>query len=560
MGVRHALAEPPSAVAMRQWLGEHSAPVGSFLALAGVAALLSLTIPVPGSVAESGSPLPAQSIPLPGLGQDNDNDTYANADDLTVGDLQVTVRLQELRVQGSQPLPYVLLGTQDDQWRTGAGAELEWRHVVDPDSLGYKAGSPAWQESVLRTGTWWMSRPGDGQDIALAVTDHLPSTANTGAHWPQTLWANVRDDRAMVALELELRDASTRPHAVRVADHIEVRIASAEARIGEGPWMALPANLTLGDGANQLLLQVDVAVGMPEADAKAIARRWAPALRFDSEEAFYPVRGEVLEEFHGFARPRPGGLDLRTWDPAFNAGRDQYNLFLADFDGDDRTDRRDAQLLGDILAAGAQGAPTVYTHVHTASDGQVVVQYWFLYLYNFVLDDSGNEVTRLAHKGDREFVQLTFPSIEAARNGTPTAIAFSQHYEGLLVTPAGADALPLEAGRLVVHVARGSHANYPVPGDDRRLRSSLTPIFDRFDGAGRVLDPGNYTLEHLEGQPWHAGYKWGPVTRYTRDLGVASRPLLQHDFRYPFTDPLWWQVGIPDVAAEDLSGLYGEAP
>ncbi len=545
---------------MRQWLGEHSAPVGSFLALAGVAALLSLTIPVPGSVAESGSPLPAHSIPLPGPGQDDDNDTYANADDLMAGDLQVTVRLQDLHVQGSPPRPYVLLGTQDDQWRNGAGAELEWRHIVDPDSLGLKAGSPAWQASVLRTGAWWMSRPGEGQEIALAQTALLPGDAEVGAYWPQALWANVRDDRAVVALDLELRDAGAKPHAVRAAGRIEVRVTSAEARLGQGPWVALPANLTVVDGVNHLGVQVGLAVEMPEADAMAIARRWAPELRFDSEEAFYPVSGDLLEEFHGFARPRAGDVDLRTWDLAFNAGRDQYNLFLADFDGDGRTDRRDAQLLGDILAAGAQGDPRVYAHVHTTSDGQVVVQYWFLYLYNFVVDDAGNEVPRLAHKGDREFVQLTFPGVQAARNGTPTAIAFSQHYEGLSVSPRGPDDLPLQAGRLVVHVARGSHANYPVPGDDRRLRSSLTSLFDRFDGGGRVLDPGNYTLEPLGAQPWHAGYNWGPVTRYARDLGVASRPLLQHDFRYPYTDPLWWQAGIATATAEDLPDLYGEAP
>lgn len=544
---------------MRDWLRDNSATVGPLVALVAVAAVLSLTIPVPGSIAESGSPTPAQPIPLPAPAEDLDGDTYADTQDLTRGDLHVTVALTNLRLQGDAPQPYVLLGTQDDHWRTGSGAELAWRHVVDPDSLGRKAGSPAWQDAVLRTGAWWMTQPGAGQHIAVGQANALPDPLGA-ADWPQTLWANVRDDRAVVALEVEARDAASNPHAVRLMERLEVHVTDGQARVGVGPWLDLPANLTLVEGANRLEVRVDLGLGVPMDEAAVIAQRWAPQLRFDSEEAFYPVAGDLLEDFHGFARPQAGDVDLRTWDLSFNAGRDIYRLFLADFDDDGRTDAQDARILGDILAAGNQGTPTVYAHVAMTTNGQVVVQYWFLYLYNFVLDEVGGEILRLAHKSDREFVQLTFPDLETARNGTPTRIAFSQHYEGLGVVPAGPDDLPLQDGQLIVHVARGSHANYPSPGDDRRLRSSLTSIFDRFDGQGRVLDPGNYTLELLGGQPWHAGYKWGPVTRYTRDLGVASRPLLQHDFRYPFTDPLWWQAGILTVPATDLPRLYGAEP
>lgn len=545
---------------MREWLRFHSPTVGAFLALSVVAGALSLAMPVPTAAREGGSPLPATAIPLPGPGEDADHDSYADAVDLADGDLQVAVRLMALEVPGRDPEPYVLLGTQDDQWRTGQGAELEWTHVVDPDSLGRRAGSLAWQDDVLRTGAWWMSRPGVDQDIAVAEAGRIGPAGGAGAHWPQTMWANVRDDRPVVALDVELRDAAQRPHAVRGDWRIEVDVGQARARAGGGDWVPMPANLSLEDGAARLSVQVSTSGGPPRATLEQVARRWAPTLRLDSEEAFLPVKGDLLERFHGFTRRGPGQADLRTWDFAFNAGRDGYRLFLADFDGDGSTGHSDARVMADLLRGGELGAPTVYAHVAATTDDQVVVQFWFLYFYNFVLDDAGKDVDKLRHKGDREFVQLTFDGWEAAINGTPSAVAFSQHYEGLLVEGLAPGEAPFHQGGLSVYVARGSHATYPSAGDDRRLRSSLTALFDRFDGLGDALDPGNYTLELLGDQAWHAGYKWGPHTRYTRDLGISARPFLQHDFRYPFTDPLWWQASLHHVEPDDLEGMYGRAP
>lgn len=543
---------------MREWLRFHSPTVGAFLALVVVAGALSLAMPVPSVALEGGSPLPATSIPLPGPGEDADGDSYADGVDQAEGDLQVGLRLERLSVPGADARPYVVLGTEDDHWRLGDGAELEWTHVVDPDSLGRRAGSPAWQDDVLRTGAWWMSRPGEALDLAIAATGDLDGAAPEGAHWPQTLWANVRDDRPVVRLAVELRDADPDPDAVRGKWDLEVHLGEGVVAV-EGTTHAF-ANLTLTDGATRLVLDVLLDTGPGPEVLDNVTRRWAPTLRFDSQEAFYPARGDLLERFHGFTRRGPGDVDLRTWDMAFNHGRDSYRLFLADYNGDGDTSHLDAQVMADLLAAGDLGAPTVYAHAARTTDNQVVLQYWFLYFYNFVLDDAGDDIEALQHKGDREFVQLTFASWEAALNGTPSAVAFSQHYEGLLVTDPTPVALPLDEGRLVVHVARGSHATYPVPGDDRRLRSSLTSLFDRFDGEGRELDPLNYTLELLGGQPWHAGYKWGPPTRYTRDLGISARPLLQHDFRYPFTDPLWWQASLHEARPDQLEGMYGRPP
>lgn len=523
-----------------------------------LAAGLSLSIPVP-STAADGAPLPAQAIALPTPEEDADGDSYRDDVDLTFGDLQVGLRLTALQVPGRTAAPYVLVGTQDDHWRVGAGAELEWRHVVDPDSLGRKAGSPGWQENVLRTGMWWMTRPGEGLDLAITNSAALTVDGAPGAVWPQTVWANVRDDRPLVNLTLELRDAAATPDAVRGTWVVQVDVLARQIRQHERAWQPLGTSLRLQTGDAFLDVEPRLDTGLTPADRQTIARRWAPTLHFDSGEAFYPVPGDLLEQFHGFTR-RLAGADLRTWDFNFNNGRDGYRLFLADFDGDRDTDHVDARIMYDLLAQGAIGQPTVYYHVGLTTGQAVVVQYWLLYFYNFVLDDGGNDIAALKHNGDREFVQVTFDNLDQARNGTPSSISFSQHYEGLRVTNLDPDEFPLREGNLSVYVARGSHANYPSPGDDRRLRSSLTSYYDRFDGEGRVLTPDNYTLEALGGQPWHAGYLWGPVTRYTRDLGTSTRPLLQHDFRYMFTDPLWWQENLRTVAPEELPGMYGVAP
>lgn len=483
------------------------------------------------------APLPATVIDLPPPGQDQDLDGYADGVDHVDGDAVATVTFT--LAEGSGGL-YAVLSTQDDQWRFGAGRALPWLHVYDPDPFGHDPGSPAWQDKVLRTGAQWR------HDVAVGE--------------PTTMVANVRDDAATQRLSLAIHDRGRSPDRTVGTWQLEVDMeagawhvaAGTEGRQGTGTPLGAAADLVGG-----LRLAVDVGPDLDQDAKQTIAARWMPVLHFAADEAFRPTRGEVLERFHGFYARDP---DHRTWTLSFNNGRDTYRLLVADFNGDGRTDHQDVVILTDVLRAGGTAPDTVYAHVTRSHDGRVVVQYWFLGQYNYVVDDTGRDVSRLAHAGDREFIQLVFADEEAARNGTPQHIAYSQHYAGIRIEdPAGG----LSEGWLLwngthphVYVARGSHASYPVPGDDSRLRRSFIAYGDRFPGDGETWLPGDYELQVLGAQPWHLGYKWGPATRYHRDLGTTAQPVLQHNFHYPFIDPLPWSTNLQGVAADRLHELY----
>ena len=486
--------------------------------------------------AEAATPFrPSASIDLPGPGEDEDNDTYADAFDIWDGDLVLRANITDLRLEGAEA-PYLLVGTQQDGGRTGRGAELEWLHVVDHDPLGHPPGSEAWRNDALRTGAW----------VRLAI-DVAPS-----AHRPLVVPLDVRDDDAAPVVEIEAWDAGPSPH----------RRLGAWTLTAQVPLQADPERIhdvgggirRLVDGGAELSVRLEAATGLGRDVAQAIAGRWAPILLFGAEERFFPTRAEAMEQFHGFAVREP---DLRTWTPSFNNGRDTYLLLLADFTGDRVVDHGDAAVMYDVLRAGGIAAPTVYAHVAEAPGGRVVVQYWFIYMYNFVRDVQGEDVQALAHQGDREFMQLVFVDEDAARNGTPSSVAYSQHYHGVAFDYVpGGPPFHLDPQHPAVYVAQGSHASYPVAGDDARLRSPLASYGDEFPGDGETLRPGDYALELLGGQPWHAGHLWGPATRFTRDLGTSTKPLLQHDFRYPYLEPLHWQSSLRQEEAEGLFDLY----
>ncbi|MGB0652857.1 MAG: hypothetical protein ACPGQL_06615 [Thermoplasmatota archaeon] len=512
---------------MREALREHASVVAAVLVLLLVGASVAWAMGPPPAPPHALLPFGGEPIELPLPWQDADGDTYADWGDLTSGD-----RILWLNLTWREPPAggYLLVGTQDDHGRTGAGRELAWPHIVDPDPLGRDPGSRGWLDDVVRTGHWQV------------VRQEEPSDA-----WAVAVPLNVREDNATLHVDLEARDSAGRPDPVLGEWAVTFNLETGRWHWGEADTARqVPAGEVqeLGIG---LAATVEPALRLATDVRTEVAQRWAPTLRFDEGEALFPTRGESLHRFHGFADREP---DLRTWTRSFNNGRDGYNLVVADFNGDRDVDHEDVALLTDVLRAGDPEADTVYAEVAWARDGRIVVQYWFLYHYNFVSDQRGRDVEALAHSGDREFIQLTFEDLEAARSGeAPLTVSYSQHYGGVRIP--GTTAAP------DVYVARGSHASYPAPGDDRRLRTGLAGFGDVFGGGGETWTPDDYTLELLGNQTWHAGYLWGPLTRHSRDLGTSFQPLLQHGFRYPFQDPLTWQAALPERDLERLAELYG---
>lgn len=529
---------------MRLGLLENAPTLAAFMFMLLIAGSLGMALRNPGYQTIDGDTIWPLS-PILFDGPDTDKDGYPDAVDIRTGDLMIAIELRDLTFQ-QKTKPYILVGTHDDQWRLGR--ELQWRHIIDTDPLDYEPGSKAWQEVSIRKGTWQINEP--GSDYGQALGEGLAFTN------PGTFFINVRDDELHPTIWVEVW------HQARSKDQLQARIpllldidnrtvsAGITAPLGQAfSWQSEDVGLELN-----VTLESDLFL----ATKQEIAARNAPIMLFDEGEEFTPTNAQVLEKFHGFKRPPE---DLRTWSRSFNNGRDSYQFLLADFNGDRRTNHQDATIMWDILSATSAGAPTIYSHVTRIQDDQIAVQYWFIYQYNFVLNDDGDDLDILAHAGDREFIQLIFSDVQDALTGRPDWIAYSQHYGGLRIQNPQIGQAPyhLNDTHPAVYPARGSHASYPIPGDDSPTRRVFVGYSDAFDGKGEVWGTEDYDLQILGDQSWFLGYKWGPTTRYSRDMGTSSKPLLVHDLRYPFHDPLDWLRMLPIVQADDLDQLYAEA-
>ena len=167
-------------------------------------------------------------------------------------------------------------------------------------------------------------------------------------------------------------------------------------------------------------------------------------------------------------------------------------------------------------------SPVVYWHAAHVAHGGLAIQYWFLYLFN---DFGANK-----HESDWEHVTVY---LDAKR--VPLAVFYSAHEGG---NAKYWDSLTEGLNRIgeqpVVYAARGSHANYFIPGIHPAGVSragfsaegldvvplDLRELSNRSEG-----EP--YTLSELKGLPFTVGFGTG---------NYLIRGLLRTDPR-PFPDP-----------------------
>lgn len=112
--------------------------------------------------------------------------------------------------------------------------------------------------------------------------------------------------------------------------------------------------------------------------------------------------------------------------------------------------------------------------------------YFYFYTYNqgnWVLDDPALEFGN--HVGDWEHTMVRF------KDGAPQAVYYSQHSSGQAFSYAAVEKAA-DGLRPVVYVARGSHANYAIPGPHDHtipgLNSPFGPLKDHTD-RGVFWDP-----------------------------------------------------------------------
>ena len=144
--------------------------------------------------------------------------------------------------------------------------------------------------------------------------------------------------------------------------------------------------------------------------------------------------------------------------------------------------------------------PVIYARVTELDGGGISVQYWFFYVFN---DAPGDPTNYWDHEGDWESIQLAFDQpLDTVRRGVaPSEVAYAAHKGGAVGASSCAKWVGLHP---VVYVARGSHASYfnrPWSG---------TRSADRYDGAGKSLQPGQYRIEIIDDSDvWRWRGQWG---------------------------------------------------
>jgi hypothetical protein len=280
----------------------------------------------------------------------------------------------------------------------------------------------------------------------------------------------------------------------------------------------------------------------PSAQERAeLARRFAPVLRYDSRELFRPIprsayvsRAQLKEQEGRFLRvlnPRPTTDDLPAEPGTCTRIRScSYFLDIRGVEPDPPKDsqRAYAPIERQLLRDGAK--PTVYSHVtRYEATGEYAVQYWFLYLFNFRLNE---------HESDWEQVTV---HLDADKN--PVDVFLSAHEGG---NDRSWDGVDKQDGRPVVYPALGSHANYfrsgrhPVRVGCRRVVGSISRclrgrrlLVDLADGQGLTLSHGDYELSELSGPVFIGSYGTGNYVVLTRRPSVLSDPRLRTLWRDP---------------------------
>jgi hypothetical protein len=284
--------------------------------------------------------------------------------------------------------------------------------------------------------------------------------------------------------------------------------------------------IALGDGETVTCTFTHRALGpRPGADALRLARRYAPMLRFATNEHYRPLR---LEDYlaHTVLRSGspPGGAITQPKPTLFSLPITPAATYL---------DVRGAQPNANTAlypsieqqVETTTPRPTVYWHVvRQTSTGRVAIEYWFLYLYNDFFDK---------HEADWEGVTVFL------QGDVPLGVSYSQH-QGRQWTPWASTSRSVDTP--TVYVARGSHADYPMPGQYAvRVCWTLqgrhcTPTRTRDDarGTGTALAPSAYDLRDFGGTGYSGS--WGSGD-YILGVGLTKDRIGDPRRRSDYTNP-----------------------
>jgi hypothetical protein len=281
---------------------------------------------------------------------------------------------------------------------------------------------------------------------------------------------------------------------------------------------------------------------LSQTEARELAQRYAPIIRPDSRELFYPIstdayvsQTQLKEEEGRFSKvldAAPSVARLPNVRGACLLIRGcGYFLDVRGVEPDPprSTERRYAELMSHLTRTGTK--PTVYYHVtHYDDTDEYALQYWFLYLFNYRLNE---------HESDWE--QVTVRLDDKKR---PVDVFFSAHGGGH-VSPWGA--VERDGDHPIAYPGLGSHANYFHAGRHRveivckrvigSLRACLRGrkfVVDLADGGKKPLTPDVYELSEPGGPVFVGSYGSGNYVVLTRRPDVLADPRA----RGAWADPL----------------------
>lgn len=232
------------------------------------------------------------------------------------------------------------------------------------------------------------------------------------------------------------------------------------------------------------------------AQQQALAERYAPILYFHPDESNFLQDPDVFieqsslrkeldfrgdEEVHGTGDVPPE--ELAGIGPA-NADADAQ-LFLD----------HDNENLGDGVRAGDLDASRNLYRYDPETNS---ITYYFFYAYNDGPPGGVGEAQN--HEGDWERITVMLDD-----DYQPTEVRYAAH-EGDNSVRSWAEA-PLEDGRPVVYVGKGSHASYPEPGE---WHTEAPGVSDYASDDGRRFDLAGQPAVDVTTQPWYGSHVlWG---------------------------------------------------
>jgi hypothetical protein len=334
------------------------------------------------------------------------------------------------------------------------------------------------------------------------------------------LWYELTHDRLITPIR-----ASERVAAARQRRRMLVVVLTAAV------LLAAACGILLG-----WVLQSASSGELRAADELTLARRFAPILRLDSDELSIPIsrsaylsRTTLKQETNRQTRILDPSPKVRTLPEESCRAQVQCFLFL-DVRGAEPHPPGNSALTylaiqSSLIRSGA--SPTIYYHVtRDPTTDEYAVQYWFLYLFNYRINEHESDWEHITVRldGDREPVDVYYS-------------AYSGGYKRPFTSVAKGGSHP------VVYPARGSHANYFEPGRHvlavtckrvigtiRQCIRGRSAVLDVSDGRGHALGLDDYALAAMNGPVFAGAYGSGNY------VGLTRQP---DDLRDPRTRAEW---------------------